>query len=429
MYVKIGTTEYAKLRDLSFAPETDLTGDTIPINEFRVDILTDDTITIGVYAELYDDLDNLWARYWISYAERVDAGRLRIIAKSLIALLDQRVMAADMYESESVTNVLQDVFEGMDSADWTMSEDFDEVTLTGYVPEQTARERLQWVCFVMGAYVRTYFTDRVWILPIDTTATIVPQNMTLIDVRPVTSFKDWVTAISAKVYSYAQGTPGATDQWVEVGGAYYIQTEQTVTLTNNEAPAAAPANVITIEDMTLLNSSNVSAVLSYLATYYFKRTEVELDVVNNAAYMPGDKLSVYANRSTMYTGFLSKCTFAFGVQARARLRVSPVDLTPSAKLILSYTWDGILIAQRTYTFPVGYSYSISNPYIDTVINGHRYVFRPEAANATGTIEAGTNTNTQACAVALDLYQGVLHIISVDEVTVETDDDVSVGVIS
>lgn len=82
MYVTINQTDYTALRNLSFAPETDVTGNAVPINEFSVEIITDDNISYGQYAWLYDDRDNLWAKYWIIYAERISADAVAIRAQS-----------------------------------------------------------------------------------------------------------------------------------------------------------------------------------------------------------------------------------------------------------------------------------------------------------------------------------------------------------
>ena len=68
MYVKINNVNYTKLKNLSFVPETDLTGQSIPICEYSVSIITDDAITVGDIAKLYDDMDNLWASYVVVYA-------------------------------------------------------------------------------------------------------------------------------------------------------------------------------------------------------------------------------------------------------------------------------------------------------------------------------------------------------------------------
>lgn len=433
MKVTINETTYTRLKNLSFAPETELTGQKLPINDVQLDILTEDgvDISIGDYAELYDDLDNLWARYWIAYAERIDANTVRVRAQSALALLDRQTMPAAMYESEPVVYIFQDLFTALGSDTWGMDEDFNEVEISGYAPEQTARERLQWLCFVIGAYVRTYFTDRVWVRKLDDTETLVPIDKTFW--KPTVTFDDWVTAIKVKAYSYTQGTPQTTDKWVEVQNTYYIQSEQEFTLQNPAAPQAAPENVITVDNLTLVNASNVSGIMTHLSKYYFKRTSVELDVINNASYMPGDKLTVYADENTLYTGFAESCAFSFGVQARATIRLTAADSAEGANLIITYLWDDVQIGRNEYTFPVGYNYSIQNPYIDWTMDQHRYIFRPLNAAAEGTIVEGDNEDEEPCAVALDLCKKVLHIISVDEVTEETDssgdDTITIGVIA
>lgn len=416
MYLIVGEATYTRVTNLSFAPQADVTGSSLPINEFQVDVFTTDEISIGTYAELYDDLDTLWARYWIAYAEHIDARTVRVRAQSTLALLDRQTLPAIMYEGDSVTVALQDVFTALGSETWGMDSVFDEETLTGFAPEQTARERLQWICFVIGAYVRTFFTDRVWVRALDDTETLLPIDKTFW--KPSVEYKDWVTALRVKAYAYREGQPQTTDQWVEAGGVYYIQTEQDFTLANPAAPAAAPENVVTVEGLTLIHAGNVSDILSHLSRYYFKRTAVELDAINNAEYMPGDRLIVYGDEDALYVGYAESCDFSFGVQARARMRIGPVDTQESARLSIVYVWEDVRIGEARYAFPVGYAYSVQNPYIDRALGRHRYVFRPLNAAATGTIAAGGNVDEEACAVALDLHEGVLHIISVDGATEE-----------
>ena len=71
----IGGNTYTAVDSLGFSPQADLTGNSLPINKFEVRLFTNDVISYGQFAELRDDLDNLWARYWISYAERIEAIR------------------------------------------------------------------------------------------------------------------------------------------------------------------------------------------------------------------------------------------------------------------------------------------------------------------------------------------------------------------
>ena len=59
MKIVINSTNYTEIKDLKFAPETDVTGIEAVINEFSAEIITDDDIDVGVNAYLYDDLNNL----------------------------------------------------------------------------------------------------------------------------------------------------------------------------------------------------------------------------------------------------------------------------------------------------------------------------------------------------------------------------------
>ena len=60
---------------------------------------------------------------------------------------------------------------------------------------------------------------------------------------------------------------------------------------------------------------------------------------------------------------------------------------------------------------------------------HRYVLRPTTEAVTGTMTSGGATATVSYEAALDLYEGVLTVSNVDEITTQTEDNVVVGVIS
>ena len=60
--------EYHKLRNLSFSPEADLIAQSLPVNQFACDIVTGDDVGMGENAELYDDMDHLFASYWVASA-------------------------------------------------------------------------------------------------------------------------------------------------------------------------------------------------------------------------------------------------------------------------------------------------------------------------------------------------------------------------
>lgn len=429
--VLLGT--YTEIVNPSFDPSADLAGASLPINEFQADIHTTDTIEIGGMAELYDDMDNLWAQYWIVYAEHIDRRTLRLRAQSEIGILDRITLSATYYDGAGITSVLDDtiVWSTLGSTipmSYSLDSSFSSETITGFCPQQTARERLLWVAFTIGAYVKTFFNRGIEILPVDDTETMIPMGDTYW--KPTISYNEWVTAIRGYAYSFEIGTPSTTDEYVQDWiGNTYIVTKTPVTIQNQNAPEAAPENIVEIEGLYLLNDDNISDVLIRLSAWYFNRAEVDFEAINNGAYIPGDKVIVSIDAENMVSGYIDSATFAFGLQAKARMHLTGVADVEAGNLKILYVYDGKQIGKKAYMFPIGYSYSIKNPYIDLTMNQHRYIFRPLNENATGTIAGKNNTNTQNCDVALDLYKGILHVISVDDVSVESSGDDAIGVIA
>lgn len=427
MKVKIGSKTYTAISGLSFIPETDVVGTSVPVNEFVINVYTDDSIRNGADIELRDDRNILWAKYWITAAERVASNVVQVRAQSKIMLLERVTLPAVKYNNATLLTALNTVFASLGNNAFAVDTALDNNTvISGFCPEQTARERLLWLCFVAGAYVKTFFTDTILILPVNDTEVPVPMEQTFY--KPSITYDDYVTAVEVTYYTFTQGTPQTTDKWVTDGVLYYIVTSNKVTLLNSNVPETAAENVIKVDGVTLINSANVDDICSHLAKYYFERVRMDLDIVNNANYAPGQRLLVYADEDTMVTGYASKMKFSFGLQARAKVSLIAAQLKASGNLVITYKWGTMKLKRIKYTFPVGYTYQIVNPYIDTPIERHRYVFRPVNQYAMGTIAEGANTNNQTCEVALDLDRdtNILHIISVDEVETTTEDNITIG---
>ena len=429
MKVIIASIEYTAIDNLSFAPEISVTGSEIPINEFELDVITTDNVDVGQFAYLYDDLDNLWAKYWIVYAEHADEQIVHLKAQSQLKLLERRMLDAVMYVSEPLSDILTDIFYELGSSEYSLDNALSSTTISGFCPEQSAKTRLQWVCFVSGAYVKSFFSDKINILQVDTTATFIPINKTFW--KPTSSYTNYVTRVRARKYSYVQGTPSATDKWVacveNIGGipttVYYIESSETISIANEDVPSGTLTHEITIDDITIINDSNVSAILSYLSTYYFKRMKLEFDTINNAEYIPGDFVIAYQDESNLVSGYIEKAEYLFGTQARAKIKLAPVDVVESAVITIVYHYGNItILGKQSYTFPIGYSYEIENPWFDTIIGSIRYVFRPESESVTGTVMADATIDVYYDSVLEYEYTtSTLHIISVDGVNVsETD---------
>lgn len=420
MYIVIDRNagEYRGIKSLSFAPEISVTGDTLPIGEFQADIITEDNISIGSWAMLYDDLDNLWAKYWVTYAEHVDRFTDRIIAQSPTVLLERKKAPAVMYSGANAVGVITSIFAEIGaSSSLVIDGSFVNVTLSGFCPEQTLRERLQWILMVIGGYARMWFDDDISILPIDDTEELVPVDKVFW--KPSITYRDYVTAVRVTSYSYDKREPQTKEKWVTDGTDTWVQNEQSFTLSNPDVPAAAPENVVEVDGLTLVNSSNVSGLASYLAKYYFKRIDVEFDAINNEEWEPGHKLIVPTDEFNCASGYLQSCQFAFGAQARARMVLAASEVKESAGLTIRYLYGTRQIGKARYLFPVGYEYEIENPYITWDMNMRRYVFRPTSESVTGTMPSTNQVVDVQYEIALEFYEGDLRVVSVDGVEVST----------
>ena len=410
----INGNTYTAFDNLSFSPETDLTNNSLPINEFEARLFTNANIQFGQWAELRDDNNNLWARYWLRYAERIgrDDDRqtyiVRIIGQSPLAFLERVRMPAEFYNStadgciDEILNYVGTIGQSSEIIDDNViAQEFESIQIVGFAPEQSARERLQWILMAAGGYVLSYFDTTIHIRKISTSgATLIPITKTFW--KPTITHRDYVTKIIVHAYSYTAGTPDTTDKYVTDGTNYWIQTETVIQLANSNAPSGAPENVVEIEGVTLISPSRASTVITNLTAYYFNRVEVDADVIDNAEYKPGDRVTVYTEEDQLYTGYIDHVDFSFGLQARGRLHLTGAQGVDGAKLTILYKWGNTQIASQVYYLPKGYAYSITTEYLDWSMSGHRYIFRPTTATVTGTLTADT-TKTVSVEVALDYF--------------------------
>lgn len=411
----INGNEYTAIDSLRFNPEADLSNNSLPINEFEARLFTNAIIQYGQWAELRDDLDNLWARYWLRYAERI--GRdddketyiVRIIGQSPLAILERITLPAAMYNT-TATGVLNDILtqvgqygqQGDVIEDTTVANDFDNTTVQGFCPEQTARERLNWLLLVTGCYVKNFFDTSIRIKKIATSGgTLIPIEKTFW--KPTISHRDYVTQIRVHAYTFTQGSPASTDKYVTDGVNYWIVSEQVVTMTNTNVPSGVPENVVEIDGVYLVSPSLASTILTNLVVFYFDRVETDAEIIDNADYIPGDLVTVYTDDDQLYSGYIDKIDFSFGVQARGKIHVTPSLAVDGASLHLVYKWGKLQLARRSYFLPKSYPYSITTEYLDWMMNGHRYIFRPLTATVSGTLTENTTVEVE-CEIALDHYR-------------------------
>ena len=403
---------YTAIDNPRFSPEADLTGNSMPINEFEVRLFTNDIIPYGQYAELRDDLDNLWAKYWISYAERIgrDVDKetyiVKLIAQSSLAFLERIKLPAKFYNM-SATAMLTDILRqagqaGAITVDTAIQTEWDSITITGFCPEQTARERFQWLMLCTGGYIKSFFDSGMKVEKLSTdNMKVIPLEKTYW--KPSISHRDYVTQIKVHAYTFTQGTPQSTDTYVTDGTTYWIQTEQLITLSNSFVPSGVPENVVEIEGVTIVDPTAASLIIQNLVAYYFDRMEVNAEVIDNAEYIPGDLVTVYTDEDQLVRGYIDQVGFTFGVQAKGSLHLTAAAEVDGVLLTIIYTWNNKTIAKQSMYLPKDYPYTVTTKYHDWTMMGHRYIFRPLQDTISGTLTQDT-TVTVECEVALDQYR-------------------------
>lgn len=407
------STKSYEIENLSFAPQVDLTGNSMPINEYTCDVIFPDGVPDDImWCDLYDDSDRLWVGWRIRHTQRITDKCLRVTCTSWLHETEYIQLDAEMWTDKSAAWAIYECFNQV----VTVSASIAAKTLTGYVPAQSGRERLTWLLFVLGAYPVDVYCSAIEIRAVDATSALIPFDRTF--ARPTVDTADWVTGLKITTYTFRQAA--SEDEWKQNDSSYmfpmpWIATEQTFTLTNPDAPTNATENVVEIDGIYIINPGNVSALANRLAKYWFNPAEAQLDCINNRQYRPGDLVIAYTDTENMIAGFIRQASFAFGKQARSTLRLVAAQRITGARLTINYTCLGGRIKQAHYYLPVGYTYSISNPVIDRTYRRVRYVYYPQAEAVTGTIVAGENVATQAYDLALKYEDEYLTVYSVDAI--------------
>ena len=385
------------------------------MNEFRAEIVTEDVIPAGVEAILMDDMDQLWADYTITKAERIDRQSFRIVAQSDLTLMDRWTLPAEMFQNVEVSRFIQWLFRIPKSGylynvDIEVDAYFNGVTVTGFCPEQTARERLQWLCVTVGAVVRQCFASALQFIPapdVDATAyyakgTLIPISETFM--KPSVTIRELMRSVAVTGYenftnvdptpqSEAGMEPGTEPvqviEWessVDEQGVTWWYNPVDLTFENEESPEL-PGRQVSIDGVTLIGEAS-RQVISWLSTAYFRQGEIRMDVINNAQYCPGQKVRVYAEEDTIYTGYIRSCDFRFGLQARATLVISSdLEQVPSGKLTISYRYGDLPLGRSEMVLPDGEPYDVENPTISWTEGGRYVEYTPTTPRATGTGDA------------------------------------------
>ena len=91
------------------------------------------------------------------------------------------------------------------------------------------------------------------------------------------------------------------------------------------------------------------------------------------------------------------------------------DQVNGDSLVILYKYGNSQIGRVEYYLPIGYNYTIENPYLDITASGKRRIYRPLAPSTSGTIVSGGVEDTEQYDIALEYKDRVLDVFSVAQV--------------
>ena len=427
MKIELGGTTYTSevIRKITFAPEVDFTGATVPLCSFSALIETEDDPAIGSWAILKDDSNVLYAQYILA-RKTASGGVLSIKAYSTLYWLESGESLANYLDAVSVPTAIYNALGGLDH---TLDSSFSNITISGYKDRMSSREYIHLLCDAIGAYVSQAFRQDLGISSIPSTAKVIPLRDTYY--HPETKESDLVKSVRATVFVYTElpngEMPESWDEWVCINGTYYTVGKGWSEATNQNIPSGT-LGVASVElENSLVTSDNYNSYITQKMQFYFNNKYVEADVVNNAQYAPGDKVTVYTSRKTAVTGWIQSMDFTFGKAVnKCHIKVIGTEDVPmGGDITIRHLWGEMLIKEEEGDcLPIGMSYRYTTEILDeNLSNGHRYIFLPQSDYVDITATSQSQTIDIYYDAALDWYQNILHILIVDELstTTETED--------
>lgn len=148
--------------------------------------------------------DKLKATTFVKTSRRQAEFLWSIQSEDYIGLMDSIPYYGDIYVSANAVNLLEDIFEKA-KVPYSIDEEFDGVTVTGYIPYTTCRTALMQVAFAIGAVVDTSNSDVVKVYKLDEE---IKQTIPLNRIRQGQSFEsgERVTAVELTAHTYSQST-------------------------------------------------------------------------------------------------------------------------------------------------------------------------------------------------------------------------------
>ena len=333
------------IESLSVTQNADIMADIVPIDT-AICRIRSETPLVAEYMDV-DDNTGITGRplsplvapighYVVKQINNLGNNLYEIQGYSLVYRLDTPKVPAKYYNGVSLSVALKDVEKnanGSFGVTYNVDTALSGKTITGYCPEQTARERLQQFCWAVGGYVSCACSALINILAIPSTVQgTVPKSK--IYAFPAVANEDEVARVNLTVHTYTAGTNG-DDIVIDADGNKYVHTTSTLTMANT-ALTGVSNREISVDNATLVNSSNAQATLLRMASVYFN-SGTWYGTTTPQGYIPGQMVQA-EDRDGIRQGYISALTYSFGKGAATTMELKQsVSIQGLSAPVLSVT--------------------------------------------------------------------------------------------
>jgi hypothetical protein len=339
--------------------EIDAISTSIPISPFDFSINSNKNIEFSFQPkqpiEVYVN-NKLKACTFIKSAKRKSKNVWDIKSEDYIGLLDSIYFKGGIYTNKNAVELLQEIFL-VAKIPYSISDIFNNIELTGYIPYTTCREALMQVCFAISAIVNTSNSDKINIVKLNNETT---RHILANKIMQGQSFQDEtrVTAVELTSHTYIASTNSniiydssksgvgenifvifsepfhtltiSNGSIVESGVNYAIINandgcilngktyEHTKVIHRKENPFVLSEdiqNVIAIDNATLVSTNNVDNLLQLCYNYLVKTEQTNMKIIdgkNENFTSVGDMITFDTEYLGEKTGRIIKQTFDLG---------------------------------------------------------------------------------------------------------------------
>lgn len=333
-YLKLDAIDYGqkftfdgeKLLSANLLEEIDPLSAEISINTLNFSIYTDDFAILdpqGIYAYLQKKqaakvtgyMDDAKANLGTLYMDEIESNTDKVTTMKcidLVGIMEQTSFRGGIYSNVAVGSLIVAIMASA-KVPYRIDAGLSNVQLSGHLPICTHQEALQQVVFAIGAVMDCSRGDRVRIYPYPTSREgLIPYDRK-VDGHSI-KLKPLVTGVEVTAHSYTMGgeEQGVFNDWLEAGiheitfggpmydlavlggeivesnsnyakvhvsasgtvelkGKAYNKGTQIVGTYAGDLPAGEAANILAIEDATLISISNAKAVADRIYNHYQSR--------------------------------------------------------------------------------------------------------------------------------------------------------------